>query len=232
MCFGNWKGAEDSPALLQSLTQEESEVKPTKTGDAAANKINSTNHRKEWNKLDRIAKNRADTYPTLAKMWNTSTETRNKVLRQFVYSEGVAEKVEATLNWEISTGKKSNKRRAKLTVKQMQSAPHFFAPEKIRKIVSEQEGIPDEVTPHLKKPLATGATSKTPKTITMTAGRGLSLCFCMSVCAWRLALAMFASFAWFDVLGMMCAIMLFRMLPALMHLTCYPKDFLAKSCPG
>ena len=136
-----------------SPVPEDSEVEPTKTGDAAANKINSTNHRKEWNKLDRIAKNRADTYPTLAKMWNTSTETRNKVLRQFVYSEGVAEKVEATLNWEISTGKKSNRRRAKLTVKQMQSAPHFFAPEKIRKIVSEQEGIPDEVTPHLKKTL-------------------------------------------------------------------------------
>ena len=79
-----------------SPVPEDSEVTPTKTGDAAANKINSTNHRKEWNKLDRIAKNRANTYPTLAKTWSTSTESRNKVLRHFVYSEGVAEKIEAT----------------------------------------------------------------------------------------------------------------------------------------
>ena len=43
---------------------------------------------------------------------------------------------------------------------------------------------------------------------------------------------MFASLACFDVLGVMCAIMLFRMLLAWVEFTCFPKDFLAKSSVG
>ena len=83
----------------------------------------------------------------MAKMWKGDNDERNKLLRQFVLSGGVAEKVESQLVWRATTGNKSNRRKALLTVKQMRAPPHRFPNAKVRWIVANRQPVEDEDCP-------------------------------------------------------------------------------------
>ena len=118
-----------------------------KEAPAAEEKINSKTHKKFWSKLDRLIISSGRKFPNMAKMWKGDNDERNKLLRQFVLSGGVAEKVESQLVWRATTGNKSNRRKALLTVKQMRAPPHRFPKAKVRWIVANRQPVEDEDCP-------------------------------------------------------------------------------------
>ena len=121
-----------------------------KIAPAAEQKINSKTHKKFWSKLDRLIDSSGRKFPNMAKMWQGDNDERNKLLRQFVLSNGVAEKVESDLVWRATAGNKRNRRKALLTVKQMRGAPHRFPKAKVRWIVANRQPVEDEDCPGVK----------------------------------------------------------------------------------
>ena len=118
-----------------------------KEAPAAEEKINSKTHKKFWSKLDRLIDSSGRKFPNMAKMWKGDIDEQNKLLRQFVLSGGVAEKVESQLVWRATTGNKRNRRKALLTVKQMRGPPHRFPKAKVRWIVANRQPVEDEDCP-------------------------------------------------------------------------------------
>ena len=121
-----------------------------KVAPAAEQKINSKTHKKFWSKLDRLIDSSGRKFPNMAKMWQGDNNERNKLLRQFVLSNGVAEKVESDLVWRATAGNKRNRRKALLTVKQMRGPPHRFPTAKVRWIVANRQPVEDEDCPGVK----------------------------------------------------------------------------------
>ena len=141
----------DEKESLDEAPEEAASSKDAKAPDDDKT-INSSTHKKEYNKLARFLESNGDSFPQMAKKWREGDKiAKNKLLKEYVLNNLNPDDVESSLVWQASSGNSGNTRRMLLTVSQMRKAPYFFPKEKIRTIVQTKTPVKDEDAPDVKK---------------------------------------------------------------------------------